>query len=82
MTVQLLFLEYLCFYERIHLPVNQVSTVGIFSIDYIVFWYYLEVLKLKTMVFNNLGLEKICAHTMKSKVCHTDYNLTLLSYHG
>jgi hypothetical protein len=26
MTVQLFFLEYLYFYARIHLPVNQVST--------------------------------------------------------
>lgn len=26
MTVQLVFLEYLCLYARIHLPVNHVST--------------------------------------------------------
>jgi hypothetical protein len=47
----------------------------------IIFWHYLEVLDLKTTVFNNLGLEKTCAHTLKSKVCHTDYNLTPLSCH-
>jgi len=37
---------------------------------------------LKTTVFNNLGLEKTRAHTLQSKVCHTDYSLTLLSCHG